>query len=181
MLSKRSFRLTWRSLLVLAGTAGLLFAAEPPAVHVRNFAKVNDQIFRGGEPSLVGLQELGAMGVKVDINLREPGGAADFERKEAEKLGMKYIDVPMSAFRAPTNAQVQKVLSLLAQEKSGPVFIHCWRGKDRTGIVIACYRIQHDGWSNTAAFAEARKFGMSAPCAPTSCITSLHRPPIHPA
>ena len=32
----------------------------------------------------------------------------------------------------------------------GPIFVHCRRGKDRTGTVIACYRIQHDGWANHA-------------------------------
>jgi protein tyrosine/serine phosphatase len=128
---------------------------------VHNFGQVNKQIYRGGEPSLVGLQELGAMGVKIDLDLREPGGATDFERKEVEKLGMKFMNIPLSAFFAPTNAQMEKVLSLLMQDKSDPIFVHCLRGKDRTGTVIACYRIQHDGWSNGAALEEARKFGMS--------------------
>jgi hypothetical protein len=27
--------------------------------------------------------------------------------------------------------------------------------------VIACYRIQHDGWDNRRALAEARDYGMS--------------------
>jgi tyrosine-protein phosphatase SIW14 len=155
-----SFRLGSRLLVALACAANLI-AAEPPAIHVHNFAKVNDRIYRGGEPSLVGLQELGAMGIKIDVDLREPGEAADFERKQAEKLGMKYVAVPMNGFLAPTNAQIEKVLSLLIQDKSDPIFVHCRRGKDRTGTVIACYRIQHDGWGNAAALEEAKKFGMS--------------------
>ncbi len=160
MPTRNLFRSTLRALLAVTCAAGLL-NAQSPAIHVHNFGQVNKQIYRGGEPSLVGLQELGAMGVKVDLDLREPGGATDFERKEAEKLGMKFINVPLSAFFAPTNAQIEKVLSLLMQEKSDPIFVHCLRGKDRTGTVIACYRIQHDGWSNAAALDEARKFGMS--------------------
>jgi protein tyrosine/serine phosphatase len=44
---------------------------------------------------------------------------------------------------------------------SDPVFVHCRRGKDRTGTVIACYRIQHDGWTNIHALEEAKSHGMS--------------------
>jgi protein tyrosine/serine phosphatase len=42
------------------------------------------------------------------------------------------------------------------------VFVHCRRGKDRTGTVIACYRIQHDGWDNRHALEEAKEHGMSS-------------------
>jgi protein tyrosine/serine phosphatase len=42
-----------------------------------------------------------------------------------------------------------------------PVFIHCKHGCDRTGTIIACYRIEHDHWSSQAALAEARRYGMS--------------------
>lgn len=157
MRSHSAFRSTPRVLVAVVCAAGLLLSAQTPAIHVHNFGQVNKQIYRGGEPSLVGLQELGAMGVKIDLDLREPGGATDFERKEAEKLGMKFINIPFSAFFAPTTAQMEKVLSLFVQDKSDPIFVHCLRGKDRTGTVIACYRIQHDGWSNGAALEESEE------------------------
>ncbi len=35
------------------------------------------------------------MGIKTIIDLRESGGATDFEKREAEKLGMKYMNVPL--------------------------------------------------------------------------------------
>jgi protein tyrosine/serine phosphatase len=140
--------------------ASLLFAAENPAAHVRNFDKVNDHIYRGGDPTAVGLTELGAMGVKVDVDLRETSAATKVEKGEAKKLGIKYVNIPMRPLSAPTDDEVQRAVALLEQT-SGPVFVHCRRGKDRTGTVIACYRIQHDHWSNREALAEARKHGMS--------------------
>ena len=136
-------------------------AQEAPAAHVRNFGKVNDHLYRGGEPTLVGLQELGAMGVKVDIDLREPGAATSVEEAAAGKLGMKYINVPFPPLAAPSNALMEHVLSLLTGNDTEPVFLHCRRGKDRTGTVIACYRVQHDGWDNRRALAEAKHYGMS--------------------
>jgi len=151
-----------RQLALLVALAPLvLFAAQPPALHVRNFGKVNDHLYRGGEPSLVGLQELGAMGVKVIIDLRETSESTDFERHQVEKLGMKYINVPLAPLSAPTQEQMEHVLSLLVHDDSKPIFVHCRRGKDRTGTVIACYRIQHDGWTDRKAYEEAKKDGMS--------------------
>lgn len=136
-------------------------AAEAPAPHVRNFSKVNDHLYRGGEPSLVGLQELGAMGVKLVIDLREPGGSTEFEKQEAEKLKMKYVNVPLPPLSAPTKEELGQVLSLLLHDDSQTIFVHCRRGKDRTGTVVACYRIQHDRWKNEQALREARQHGMS--------------------
>lgn len=138
-----------------------LMAAEPPVAHVHNFAKVNDHIYRGAEPSLVGFQELGAMGIKMVIDLREASESTRFEREQVQKLGIKYVNIPFAPFSAPTQKEIKEVLSVLLRNDAQPIFVHCRRGKDRTGTVVACYRIQHDGWDNRKAFAEAKKYGMS--------------------
>jgi tyrosine-protein phosphatase SIW14 len=40
-----------------------------------------------------------------------------------------------------------------------PVFVHCQAGKDRTGLVVAVYRILVDGWSVDDAISERKTFG----------------------
>jgi tyrosine-protein phosphatase SIW14 len=50
---------------------------------------------------------------------------------------------------------------LILLNPSSKIYVHCLRGKDRTGTVVACYRIQHDGWDNERALAEAKGYGMS--------------------
>jgi protein tyrosine/serine phosphatase len=52
-------------------------------------------------------------------------------------------------------------MGLLNDVTSGAVFVHCKRGADRTGNVIAVYRIFHDGWDSKRALSEARSYGMS--------------------
>lgn len=138
-----------------------LASERPSSVHIRNFDKVNDHIYRGGEPTVDGLQQLSTMGVKTIIDLRESGQNTMFEKEHVEKLKLKYINIPIGEFSAPSNAQIAQLLSLLNNE-SGAVFVHCRRGKDRTGTVIACYRIQHDGWNNVRALEEAKEHGMSS-------------------
>ncbi len=100
------------------------------------------------------------MGVKMIIDLREAGEGTEFEKKEVEKLGMKYVNIPFPPFSAPTQAEMDHALSLLTDD-SQHIFVHCRRGKDRTGTVIACYRIQHDHWDNRRALQEAKKYGIS--------------------
>ena len=73
---------------------------------------------------------------------------------------MHYANVPLSDIWAPSNQQISKVLNLV-DDSASPVFVHCRRGADRTGTVIACYRITHDGWSNRRALREAASYGMS--------------------
>jgi protein-tyrosine phosphatase len=65
----------------------------------------------------------------------------------------------MKGVVAPSSEQVSKILTLL--NSSEKVFIHCKRGADRTGAVIACYRISHDRWAPQQALNEAKSFGMA--------------------
>jgi protein tyrosine/serine phosphatase len=122
---------------------------------------VNERLFRGAQPSTQGLQELGALGIKRVIDLREHGAATAFEEGQLKKLGISYINIPFGQFSAPSNDQIQAVLKLLTGGDV-PTFIHCRRGKDRTGTAVACYRVQHDGWDNERALREAKSYGMSS-------------------
>jgi protein tyrosine/serine phosphatase len=122
---------------------------------------VNEFLFRGAQPSPLGLQELGALGIKRVIDLREPGSATTFEEEQLKKLGIKYVNIPFPELSAPSDDQIQAVLKLLTSGDV-PTFIHCRRGKDRTGTVVACYRMQHDRWNKQRALREARSYGMSS-------------------
>jgi tyrosine-protein phosphatase SIW14 len=136
--------------------------ATPPPAHIHNFGQVDSTLFRGAEPSPAGLNDLRAMGIKLVIDLRKEGAGRDAEKQAVEALGMKYVNVGLKAWKAPSEDNIRQVLTLISEAGNDPVFVHCLRGKDRTGTVIACYRIQHDGWNNQRALAEAHEFGMSA-------------------
>ena len=139
-------------------TASLLPAADLP--EVRHFHQVDDRLFRGAEPSETGLETLAKLGIKTVVDL-EPGRTRSRkEQSRAEALGMRYVNVPMNGLVAPSNDQISKALAVIETGSEGPVFVHCRRGKDRTGTVVACYRIVQDHWPNRKALAEARSLGM---------------------
>ncbi len=126
---------------------------------IPNFHQVNDHVFRGAQPSAEAWPSLAKLGVKVVIDLRrEDEHSTAAEAQAVTASGMTYFNVPMKGVVAPTNEQITKVLALLNSE--GPVFVHCKRGADRTGAVIACYRIAHDRWANKQALHEAKSLGM---------------------
>jgi uncharacterized protein (TIGR01244 family) len=130
-------------------------------VGVENFHQVNEHLYRGAQPTDAGFQNLAKLGVKTVIDLRETDGRSAQEKKAVESAGMRYVNIPMYGMSTPHQADVEKVLALFNDASAGPVFVHCRRGADRTGTVVACYRISHDGWNNAKALAEAKTNGMA--------------------
>lgn len=132
---------------------------EPNAAGVGNFHQVAPHIYRGGQPTADGFKNLSKMGIKIVLDLR--AGGDEGEKKVVESLGMKYVHVPMHGMSRPTNGQIADALKVLSNKDGGPIFVHCKRGADRTGTVIACYRMTHEDWTAVKALAEAKKYGMS--------------------
>jgi protein tyrosine/serine phosphatase len=136
-----------------------LAASQPDGVP--NFQKVDDHVYRGAQPSEQGFKNLAKLGIKTVVDLRQPGDLSWNEEKIVRAAGMEYVTVPMHGMETPSNEKVVKVLALLEDTSTGPVFVHCKRGADRTGAVIACYRMEHDRWKNEQALSEAKSLGMS--------------------
>jgi uncharacterized protein (TIGR01244 family) len=133
--------------------------AEPKYEELPNFHAVNTLIYRGGQPKPGGIKKLVGLGIKTVINLRDNDERAQSEEQEVKAAGLVYINRPLPRWDSPGEQQVKELLSLLTAADK-PVFVHCKRGSDRTGVLIAIYRIEHDGWTSERAKAEANRYGM---------------------
>jgi uncharacterized protein (TIGR01244 family) len=161
----QSQRYLLRRAAILSLTASLTLAsawAGSQNENLPNFEKVDDHVYRGAQPTNGGFKDLADLGIKTVVDLRDIGehSQAD-ERNLVTTLGMRYVSIPMQGMSTPKDDQVAAVEALFSDTASGPVFVHCKRGADRTGTVIAVYRIAHDGWDSKKALSEAKSDGMS--------------------
>ncbi|MBI3890827.1 MAG: tyrosine-protein phosphatase [Candidatus Wallbacteria bacterium] len=121
-----------------------------------NLAEVTPYVYRGGEPASDGWRQLSQQGVRTVVNLRMED---ESERQEVQRLGMRYVSIPIPDTDAPTPEQAQKFLDLCNQANAKKaLFFHCAAGTYRTGTMAALFRISR-GVSVADALAEAATFG----------------------
>lgn len=160
-----------RMLSACAALTGLLLMVQavccpaqarglPAQEGIINFGKVSEHLYRGARPEADGLKNLQRLGVKTILDLRMPDKLSHAEMAAAQRAGLLYTNIPLHGMGRPTDGQIQTALALI-ENSSGAVFVHCEHGCDRTGTIIACYRIRHDHWTTDAAMQEAVKYGMS--------------------
>ena len=147
--------------ILIALVASASPAQAPSHTELPNFFKVSERLYRGGQPKSGGVKKLAEMGIKTIINLRGADELTRAEEAEAKAAGLVYFNIPMPGLSRPTHEQISRVLEIINAQESGPVFIHCKRGSDRTGTVVAVYRISRDGWTADKALTEAKRFGLS--------------------
>jgi protein tyrosine phosphatase (PTP) superfamily phosphohydrolase (DUF442 family) len=138
-----------------AGDADGPIGQRLPLSGVPNFGEVTSQLVRGGQPTLAGFEQLSKRGVGLVVSLR---GESKVERAEVEKLGMLYVTIPWHC-AYPKDRQVAEFLKVGRANADKKIFVHCRLGVDRTGLMIASYRIAEQGWTAARAHREMTAFG----------------------
>jgi protein tyrosine/serine phosphatase len=124
-----------------------------------NFGRVTPTLYRGGQPAAAGYQQLKTLGIEIVVNLREASEGTAAERARVAALGMRYVSLPWRPGARPDSSQVAEFLKLVRDNASKKVFVHCRRGAERTGVMIAAYRIAFKRWTPEQALAEMEAFG----------------------
>lgn len=128
------------------------------ATMIANLSVVSPSLLRGAQPNSSGLDLLKKSGVRTVINLRNEPILVAEEAKAVQNAGMNYVNIPMNLFDPPSNKQFQAFLAAV-DRGPGPVFVHCMKGEDRTGAMVAAYRVARQGWDVNRAYQEMNAMG----------------------
>jgi protein tyrosine/serine phosphatase len=149
--------------------------ADAPAL--TNFTEVSKGIYRGGRPDFAALPLLQNYHMKTVIDVQggdasiplmedfEPGEKPEMieqERILSLQLGFQFFNYPLSSIKNVNTAEgkaIHEILQIMSDPLNQPVFVHCEHGVDRTGLIIALYRVFHEGWTADDAHDEMMKMG----------------------
>ena len=145
--------LAWTFLVVALGLAW----AGPAHPGNREPAEVAPGVYRSAQPDDAALRSAKRQGVRTVVVLRSeiPEG----ERDLAAELGLELVHVPMDGLQTPSIEEVDRALEVVLDPSKRPVLVHCAHGEERTGAVIAAYRVVAQGWDPAAAEKEAVDLG----------------------
>jgi protein tyrosine/serine phosphatase len=151
------------ALLLAPGLARAQTPAPPLATPrndvkgLKNLARIAPGLWRSQQPTKVGFREARRLGIKTVINLR----ALNSDRRKLRGSGLDYVHLRVAPWN-PKREQVLAFLKVATDPRYQPVLVHCQHGADRTGLMIASYRVHAQGWTKERAMQELKSFGFHA-------------------
>jgi protein tyrosine/serine phosphatase len=128
-------------------------------IKIENFGQMDERYYRGAQPNPGDYQALKDLGVNTVVDLRND--PTDYEKREAEALGMKYVNIPMSGWKTPKMSSVNQFLKLLEDPSTGTVYVHCKAGRHRASVMGAAYRYTKYDWDYDKVYKEMKAFRYS--------------------
>lgn len=135
-----------------------LAAADRPATWGRalaitgvdNLYRISPRLYRSSQPTAEGFHNLSHLGIGSVISLRQTVSDAQL----AAGTGLTLFRIPMKSRHVAEQdgaKVVEAMRDLKAALATGPVLVHCHHGADRTGLIVALWRIFYEGWTREEA------------------------------
>jgi len=121
----------------------------------KNLYKIDDSLYRSEQPSKKGMMQLQKLGIKTVLNFRNHHN----DKNEVIRAQLLIERLALNTNKI-TYADIVKTLKVMKKAKK-PILIHCLHGSDRTGCMIAAYRLVYNNYTKEQAIAEltAPEFG----------------------
>lgn len=131
-----------------------------PDTEIRNFHEVSPIVFRSGHLTKAAIKQLPKYGVKTILNLEDPEGNFEREKRQAGKLDIAAVHYGLNPlFAKPSMQRMDEIIEFLKDEQNYPLLIHCNHGEDRTGMVVGLYRVFIEGLAPSTAYQEMLNHG----------------------
>jgi protein tyrosine/serine phosphatase len=125
---------------------------------VPNLNRVAPNLYRSAQPTAEGFRAAeNSLKLRAVLDLRSLHSDEDLIKGTQIRVNA----VPMNAWSINTDDVIVALKVIKAAEAKGPVLVHCRHGADRTGVVIAMYRIVYQGWTKQQALDEMEHGGFN--------------------
>jgi protein tyrosine/serine phosphatase len=153
------------ALLLQLGTASTSAGDEVSTFQRKLVEVVPGKIYRGVQPGDdEDYEYLRGLGIKTELNLRKYLWWQEHHlhnRADAEGFVYRHEGMP-TLWNEPKDPEVDAALADLIDPALQPIYVFCRLGKDRTGMMIALYRVLYQQWSGCRAYKEWKSFGFKA-------------------
>lgn len=120
---------------------------------LNNMYKVDNDLYRSEQPNAKAMFLLDSMKIKTILNVRRIRN----DRHEAKNTKLVLKHVPINTWFINYDDIVASLKEIVKSEK--PILIHCKHGSDRTGCVVATYRMVKCGWTKEESIREFKDGG----------------------
>ena len=104
----------------------------------KNFYRVDELLFRSAQLDGSDVAKLHELGIKSIVNLRHFSRGGD-RRAFGDQFWLS--NKPLQSWEIKP-VQIAEILRTICErQKEGAVLVHCYHGADRTGLVVAMYRV----------------------------------------
>ena len=104
-----------------------------------------------------------AEGVTLFVDLTEEGELTPYDALIPQNV--RHLRLPVRDFTAPSREQIAFALGTIDAELAdgGVVFVHCWAGCGRTGVIVGCWLVRHGTPPRDALSRVAELRGLGCP------------------
>lgn len=108
------------------------------------------------------VRRLHELGVTLLVDLTEDGELEPYEHLAAPA---RRLNIPVRDFTVPSDDQIARALDAIDDELAhgGIVYVHCWAGCGRTGVVVGCWLVRHGTEPAAALDRIAQTRGLGCP------------------
>ncbi|MBI1836787.1 MAG: dual specificity protein phosphatase family protein [Flavobacteriia bacterium] len=113
-----------------------------------NLYQVDENLYRSEQPTKEGMTALESLGIKSVVNVRN----LQNDQSEGKGTQLNLYKKRINTWTI-TYDEVIEALKII-QKAPKPILIHCKHGSDRTGCIVAAYRMAFLNWSKEEAIKE---------------------------